>query len=162
MCRFKKLLVGLLASTVLLCSCSEKKDYSEFENSVNAFCDKIAELDNSMNCIIATADDAKKQLLGFLDELDNQFSSFSILDFPEEFDYLESVADEAADYMKEAVSYYHKTYEPDLGIDDESIQYAEQYYERAYKRIKLIISVLQGNEPDNVVAESNDSLQEQE
>ena len=36
---------------------------------------------------------------------------FAALDFPTEFDYLESLADEASEYMTTAVESYHDAYD---------------------------------------------------
>ncbi len=49
-------------------------------------------------------------LLGYLDQLDTSFQNFARLDFPTEFDYLESLADEASAYMTQRVESYHDAY----------------------------------------------------
>ena len=43
-------------------------------------------------------------------KLDTSFQNFAELDFPTEFDYLESLADEASAYMTQAVESYHEAY----------------------------------------------------
>ena len=82
----------------------------QFRKSIDEFCTKVSEIDTAINSIDAQASDATAQLLSCLDELDMVFKSFAGLDFPEEFDYLEALADESSEYMTEAVSSYHMAY----------------------------------------------------
>ena len=70
------------------------------------------------------------------------------MDFPEEYDYLEEMADEAGDYMTEAVNTYHKLYGTDAGYNVTLEEYANENYARAYKRIKVIVALLRGETPD--------------
>jgi hypothetical protein len=71
------------------------------------------------------------------------------LDFPTEFDYLESLADEASAYMTQAVESYHEAYS-NGGYNQLTADYAKENYARAYKRIQIIITFLHGEQPENV------------
>lgn len=149
--KMKKLLVCLgLCLTCFLCSCEKKEDTSAFKDAMNSFCDQIVDIDLSMNSINAKSDTAKDDLLTNLDKLKENFTSFAALDFPTEFDYLESIRDESRDYMNEAVDYYHKAFEDPSGYRSDYAEYAKQNYDRAWKRIQIIISILHGETPDNV------------
>ena len=77
------------------------------------------------------------------------FQSFARLDFPEEFDYLEDLADESSQYMTEAVASYHDAYS-NGAYNEYTAEYARQNYSRAYKRIQIIITFLHGEHPDDV------------
>lgn len=148
---FKKfLLITGLCATCLLCSCSQKEDMSGFKDSMNTFCDQVAKIDVNMNNINAKSDTAKEELLNNLDQLKETFTSFTALDFPSDFDYLEAVRDEAGDYMNEAVDYFHKAYEDASGYRSDYAEYAQQNYERAWKRIQIIIAFLHGETPEDV------------
>lgn len=148
----KKLSVLLLLA-LLLTGCGKQQDIelTRFSNEINDFCDNIKEIDASINEISNITTDeagleaATEDLLYNLDLLKDEFAKFSNLDFPEEYDYLEEIADEASDYMTEAVNAYHKTYGNDYTASME--EYAQENYARAYKRVRIIIDVLNGKEP---------------
>lgn len=148
---FKKLCLitaGLVFAAFLGGCQNADPNLIKFKNDVENFCNGISELDASMNLIDASSDNAPAQLLGYLDEVDLRFQSFSKLDFPEDYDYLESLADEAGQYMTEAVKYYHKSYS-NGSYDESTAQYAQQNYSRAIKRVKIILSFLRGEKPDD-------------
>lgn len=138
-------LFAALLSALLLTACGEDPELAQFKNSIDEFCTGISEIDDSINSIDALSDDAVSELLTDLDELNSLFQTFAQLDFPEEFDYLEDLADESSEYMAEAVKSYHEAY--DGTYDENMAEYARQNYSRAYKRIQIIISFLHGDEP---------------
>lgn len=139
----------ILLALVLLTGCGRDPELSRFKIEVDQFCTSISELDTSINNIDTTSEGYTTELLGYLDELDAEFQEFSQVDFPEEFDYLESLADEASEYMTEAVKSYHEAYSNN-SYNEYTADYALQNYSRAYKRIQIIISFLHGEEPDDV------------
>lgn len=142
------LAAGVLAA-VMLTACGQNKEMKEFKNEVDDFCTFISEMDTAINSIDPEAADPFSQLLGYLDELDVEFQKFAELDFPEEFDYLEDIADESGNYMAEAVKSYHEAYGTESG-NEAAAAYARENYSRAYKRIQIIISFLHGEEPADV------------
>ena len=139
--------MAILFSYILV-GCGEDPELSHFKNSIEDFCEKVADIDTSINNIDANAENAPDELLSYLDELNIVFQSFGRLDFPEEFDYLEPIADEASSYMTEAVKSYHDTYK-DNNYNQYSADYAAQNYARAYKRVQIILDFLQGKTPDD-------------
>lgn len=144
----RKILIifSIVLAAVMLTACGEDTELTRFRKSIDDFCTKISEIDNSINQIDAQSDDATLQLLACLDDLDTAFQGFARLDFPEEFDYLENLADESSEYMTEAVKSYHDAYGGET-YDESTAEYAKQNYSRAYKRIQIIISFLHGEEP---------------
>ena len=141
------LTAGILSAT-LFAGCGQDPALTRFRSEIEAFCTDISEIDTLINNIDAQTDGASAQLLGYLDDLDEEFQEFAEIDFPEEFDYLESLADEAGTYMTEAVENYHKVYSGNY--DTATAEYARENYSRAYKRIQIIITFLHGEEPENV------------
>lgn len=145
----------LLLSALLLTGCA-KEDGKDmiFENDVNAFCDKLAAIDSSINQIQNISSDeeelssAKKELLDYLNQLDAVFEDFADMDFPEEHDYLEKMADEASEYMTEAVNTYHRLYDTADGYNVNMEEYAAENYSRAYKRIRVILALFRGETPN--------------
>lgn len=144
-----RMLIAAFFAAALLTACGEDSELTQFRKNVDDFCDKISEIDSGMNNIDAEADGAVSEFLGYLDELDLIFQSFAKLDFPEEFDYLEATADEASQYMTTAVESYHEAYS-NGSYNEYTAEYAYGNYSRAYKRIKIIISFLHGETPDDV------------
>lgn len=137
-----------LFAAVMLTACGEDPALTQFRKSVDEFCTKVSEIDTSINSIDAQSEAASTELLSYLDDLDLVFQSFARLDFPEEFDYLEHLADESSEYMTEAVASYHDAYS-NGSYNEYMADYAGENYARAYKRIQIIISFLHGEEPED-------------
>ena len=153
--KFQILLMGVI-TVMLLSGCGADPELTLFKNEIDDFCTAISEIDTSINNVDATSDYATTELLGYLNDLDKEFQEFAEIDFPEEFDYLESLADEAAAYMTTAVSSYQDAYGGE-SYDEYTAEYAKENYSRAYKRIQIIISFLHGEEPDDVDLTMSDS-----
>lgn len=136
-------------AAIFLSACGEDPELAQFRIDMDTFCTKISEIDNSINNIDAQSDNAVAELLSYLDDLDLVFQDFAKLDFPEQFDYLEKLADESSEYMTEAVKNYHEAYSNN-SYNEQTAEYARQNYSRAYKRIQIIISFLHGEIPDDV------------
>ena len=137
------LMAGLMVVSALLTGCGADPEVTQFKNDLDSFCEKVAELDEAINDIDVEDENATSLALGYLDKLDVEFQNFAEMDFPEEYDYLESLADEAGDYMTESVESYHTLYEADEYDEDTAI-YARETSARAFKRVQVIIDVLQG------------------
>lgn len=134
---------------VMLCGCGQSPAVNtKFESEINTFCTNVSDIDLAINKITTETvnekglEAATTQLLGYLDLLEDEFKKLSSIDFPEEYDYLEAVADEASDYMSEAVKSYHTTYEDNYTESMEA--YAKENYSRAYKRLQYILNTLNG------------------
>ncbi len=136
-------LVALL--TIFMIGCGADPEKSKFEKDVADFYEEIKEIDIEINNIDATNEDAPALLLGYLDRLEQSFIVFAQIDAPSDYDYIESLADEAAEYMGIAVSSYHEAFSND-SYDASTADYAHQNYERACKRINIILQLLQGKE----------------
>lgn len=143
-----RVLSAIVLAVWLLAACGQDPELAQFRNSIDAFCTRISEIDTSINSIDAQSEDATSQLLSYLDELDLAFQSFAELDFPEEFDYLETLSAESSQYMTEAVSSYHEAY-GNGGYNEYTAEYARENYSRAYKRVQIIITFLHGEVPDD-------------
>lgn len=143
----KKLSLFAGIITILsLTACGKDPELTRFNQNMSDFCTSISELNESLNAIDSDDENAPSLALEYLDELDKQFQDFADFDFPEEYDYLESIADEAGDYMKEAVKSYHEVY-ADGGYDEDTAAYARENSARAVKRVHVILDILQGVDP---------------
>lgn len=137
-----------LLTAIGLTGCGKDPELLNFQTVIDDFCTGISEIDTSINNIDTASDNYTQELLGYLDELNEEFQNFAEVDFPEEYDYLEGLADEAGEYMSEAVSSYHEAFSND-SYNEYIADYALQNYSRAYKRIQIIIAFLHGEEPND-------------
>lgn len=149
-------IVFLLLSAFLFASCGQKKDseYEQFKDQIDGFCVSISDIDSRINSIDPSSDGYINELLSSLDNLKAEFESFSELDFPEEYNYLESTADEASSYMTEAVRSFREAFTNENYTEEAftaQYKYARENYSRAYKRIQIIITFLHGEEPEGVI-----------
>lgn len=139
---------GIL-TVLTLTACGKDPQLTQFKEEIDAFCTEISDIDTEINNVDAQSENATEELLGYLDQLDAAFQEFAALDFPTEFDYLESLADEAGEYMTNAVESYHDAYS-NGGYNQLTADYAKENYARAYKRIQIIITFLHGEQPEDV------------
>lgn len=100
-----------------------------------------------MNAIDRDSDTAMVELLGYLDALEEDIAWMAELEVPEQFSAAESLADEAAENMKQAVELFHKASEGEQ-FDDATAQAAIEYYNRTNIRIQYIITILHGEIPE--------------
>ena len=139
---------GLLTAMALT-ACGKDPQLTQFREEIDAFCTEISDIDTAINNVDAESDNAADELLGYLDQLDQDFQDFAALDFPTKFDYLETMADEASEYMTTAVQSYHDAFS-NGGYNQLTADYAKENYARAYKRIQIIITFLHGEQPEDV------------
>jgi hypothetical protein len=149
--KLRLILAGILTASVLT-ACGSKDEITEFRNEVEDFCISISDIGNKIDGVDAESDEAVSEVLGYIDDLDAEFQDFAELDFPEQFDYLESIADEASEYMSVAAVSYRDAYTNE-SYDEEMFkaeyEYARENESRAYKRIQIIITFLHGEEPED-------------
>ncbi len=155
--------VCVCLTTILLTGCSsilpggqskeKAAELTSFRSELDIFTQQLTAGNDGMNGIDFTTDAATSALLGQVDILKNAYDGFAQLDFPEEYDYLEPLADEAAEYMSTAADSFHDTFEND-SYNQELVQvhydYAMENYSRAYKRVGIIYSLLNGQEVEGV------------
>jgi hypothetical protein len=159
--------ISLILAAALLTACSNNsepenaEEMTQFRTTVDTFCQTIAEIDTKINSV-NTADPANytTELLTDLNSLNTAFSDFANVDFPAEFDYLEHLADEASDYMNTAVSGYTKVYTDNTLTADQmqtEFDHATEYYDSAFKRIKVIMTFLNGETSEDANVTSGES-----
>lgn len=143
-----RMLFAAVLTSIMLTACGEDPELTRFRQSMDEFCTKVSQIDNSINNIDAESENATQELLAYLDELDLVFQTFAKLDFPEEFNYLEDLAEESSECMTEAVKSYHEAFS-NGSYNQYIAEYAKEYYSRAYKRVQIIITFLHGEKPDD-------------
>ncbi|MBQ9134490.1 MAG: hypothetical protein IJX66_00185 [Lachnospiraceae bacterium] len=148
------LFLSVIALSVLLTGCGEDPKQSKFEQDIQTFCDEIAAIDANINNIDASSETATYELLAYLDQLDQSFQVLAQMSIPEEYAYLEELTTDASSYMTTAVASYHDAFEGET-YDAAVAEYARENYERAYKRITVMLKLLRGEDitGDGVVIE---------
>lgn len=137
---------------VLLClfmaGCGKYKQLEEYRNHMAAFTSGVSDISAKMEQIDTTSDTAVNEVLACLDEMEAQFLILADIEVPKEFASVESLADEASEYMSEAVSLYHEIFSAQtISEDDGFLAAAQENYDRAMKRISYISTLLQGELP---------------
>lgn len=147
--RCSKILIlsAVLLCGVLLTGCGQDEELTAYQEDMNTFFEHIAAYHEGMNAIDASAENAKEQLLSYLDQLQAEFAWMAELDVPDQFSAVDSLADEADENMRQAVELYHSVYEAEV-FDEPTAQAAREYYDRANIRIQYIITILHGEIPE--------------
>lgn len=141
------LVMSVLSFCLLLGGCGEDQALKKFKKAMDEYCLEIAEIDNGINSIDTQSETRIEDLMNYLDQLDSAFKKLADMTVPEEFNYIEELADDASEYMTEAVSLYHEAYSNN-SFNEYTAAYAREYYERACKRLNYIITFLHGDIPE--------------
>ena len=152
------LIVCLVFSMTFLAGCGEKEDLSVFKENISGFYEEVSVIESNIASIDETSEDAVTTLLIYLEQMSQQFQQLSEMEIPEEFVSIEDLADDAYDYMKEAVRLYEEAYEEDY-ISDPLIQAATENYASAMKRINYIAVLLQGEIPEGATVVEGDGAE---
>ena len=144
--KFAILCASLLCG-LWLAGCGEDKQLTAYQEDMNTFFEHIADYNDGMNAIDASADDATELLLSYLDQLQAEVAWMAELETPDQFSAVDSLADEADENMRQAVALYHSAYEAEV-FDEAFAQAAREYYDRANLRIQYIIMLLHGEIPE--------------
>ncbi len=144
---------------------SSSEDLDAFRKQVDAFCTSIADTDSKINSVDTSSESYATEITGLLDTLNSSFTEFSNTEFPAEYEYLKHLSVEASDYMSQAVTIYKQVYTDDsLSETDMKARYdeASTLYANAFKRIKVIMTFLNGeiSEDANVSTEESGTLTE--
>lgn len=155
-----KYIIGTLTTILCLTACghtNEEKELADFSSSISDFTASIQDANQQINELDVNDANASQELLSILDGLDEKFKELADLSVPEQYQSIETLADEASENMTNAVSYFHSAYEGEV-FDEQDADVAYQYYTRAMVRIEYIGYVLVGEIPEN----DHVTVQEQE
>ena len=134
---------------LMLGGCGNKEALDTYKANMNQFFENIKAFDASINAIDPESATAVSELLTLLDSMDRSFAQMASLEVPDGFPGVEQLADEASEYMSEAVSYYHQAFEGEA-YDPSLADVAKQNYDRANLRIQYIVSILHGDIPEEI------------
>lgn len=145
--RFAAVCVSCLV--ILLTGCSENEELNTYKINMNQFFENVKIYDSSINAIDPESETAVAELLALLDSMEHTFSQMASLEVPEGFPGVEQLADEASEYMTEAVSCYHQAFEGET-YNSELADAAKENYDRANLRVQYILSILHGDIPEEI------------
>ncbi|EOS78470.1 hypothetical protein C819_00069 [Lachnospiraceae bacterium 10-1] len=169
--KHKIILLLTFLTSFFLTGCGKDAELENYKANMNQFFENIRVIDSSINALDPNSETAVSDLLSLLDSMNTSFEQMASLDVPDGFPGVDELADEASEYMSEAVSYYHQAYENGYNANLEDA--ARQYYESANVRFQYIVSILHGDIPEEIytyedetssedTAESNDAAFESE
>ena len=156
----KKRIVFLFTLLCLcLSGCGKDQKLEEYNENISTFTQNIADISIRMEEIDTSSNTASSEVLACLDELQAQFLVLAEMEVPKEFASIENLADEASEYMTEAVRLYHEVFEAEE-YPEETASIAQENYNRAMKRLSYISSLLQGELPegDDIIITEEDVL----
>lgn len=141
------ILCGGLLCAIMLTACGEDEELTAYQEDMNTFFEHIAVYNDGMNSIDGSSEGDTEQLLSYLDQLQAEITWMAGLEVPDRFSAVDSLADEADENMRQAVTLYHQAYgsEP---FDEAVAEGAREYYDRANIRIQYIIMILHGEIPE--------------
>lgn len=141
--------VSMLCLILLLTGCGNNTELDTYKANMNQFFENMKVYDSAINAIDPESETAVTDLLTLLDSMDTSFSQMASLEVPEGFPGVDELADEASEYMTEAVSYYHQAFEGE-SYNAALADAAKQNYDRANLRIQYILSILHGDIPEEI------------
>ena len=143
------IMAGLSALTILFTGCGASEELEVYKANMTQFFENIKIYDTSINSLNPESETAVTDLLALLDSMEVSFEQMASLEVPEGFPGVEELADEASEYMTEAVSYYHQAFEAEP-FDIVLADVAKQNYDRANVRLQYIVSILHGDIPEEI------------
>ncbi len=154
--KIRKAAVMIACFSLLLTGCGNNKELDAYKANMNQFFENIKTYNSSINALNPESETAVSDLLALLDSMDKSFAQMASLEVPDGFPGVDQLADEASEYMTEAVSYYHQAFEGEE-YDASLADVAKQNYDRANLRIQYIVSILHGDIPEEIYTYDDDT-----
>jgi len=150
----KLLILALMAAFLLNATACSKKNTGEivkFQNDLNIILTEISNIHENINAVDVNSENASKTILSNLSDLQDAFDDLSNLNITDKkHSYITDLAKEGSDYMSQAYDLFKAAYKENT-FDADSADLAYQYLERASKRIRVIVTMLHGDVPDDVI-----------
>ncbi len=137
----------LLTSSVFAAGCGENEAAAELEiykSNLTTFFENISYLDSQLNALDPNSESSREELLGYLDQINEQFAALAALDVPEQFTNVKELAAGASENMNHAVEYYKEAYTEEAFNENYAVA-ANEYYSRANERLVYILQFLHGD-----------------
>ncbi len=139
----KKYLILLGILVVFLTGCGEKDEAIEnYKNSMEEILGEIKAIDGEINSLDPENENSMSSLMVDLDKLDEEFKKMAALEYPEGFEQIAKLANDASADMSASVSRFHDAYDGEYN----EVAQAEGYdlYQDANQKLRVLIQVLRG------------------
>jgi len=156
-----RILLLAIALVMILTACGNSS-LTTFQYNMNEFLKDITKVDNQMNKIDPDSEDAVSEMLECMNAMNKTFEELANIKVPTEFLSIETLADEASEYMDMALDNYSEAFSNPASYDASKGKLASEYLKRALKRKEYIAIILQGDVPEGEgVVITYDSLDEE-
>ena len=157
---FKRYILAscLCFGMLFFAGCGEREELTVFKENMNSFYEEVSAIESNIQNIDENSEDAVTTMLINMEQMAVQFQQLSQLEVPAEFISVEDLADDAYEYMAEAVRLYEEAYEEDY-VSDSLIQAASENYASAMRRINYIALLLQGEIPEGATVVEDDGAE---
>ncbi len=143
----KSVLLFAILITLVLTACGNNSLFT-FQDDMNEFLKDITKVDVQMNKIDPDSEDAVKEMLECMDAMNKSFEELAAIKVPTEYIAIETLADEASEYMSMSLDYYTQAFTNLSSYDSSKGELASEYLKRALKRKEYIAIILQGGTPE--------------
>ncbi len=139
------------AFTLTACNRQDNAEILKFQKELHSTLSEIESIHREINSADVTSPDASKEILDDLSELNDAFEALAQINVTDKnYSYITALASEGADYMTQAYDLFQKAYNGDA-FDEDNAELAYKYLERASKRIRVIVTMLHGEIPEDVI-----------
>ena len=139
-------LLSVILILLFCCGCGNTDKLNAYYDGMQSFTSNVQIITEELEMVDISKETSPKQISALLDRLLEQFKIMSELDVPKNFATNEELADDAYNYMNEAVGLF-KEFVTDME-DDDKLRMAKENYERAMTRVNYMSVVLQGQLPE--------------
>ena len=147
-----KLLALFCIIALLLTGCgANTEQVLVFQNELNSVILRIEGIHEDLEALDVSSKDASAQALEYLSDLKDAFDELASIDVKDEdYAFITDLAIEGSQYMEQANKLFEEAFTAER-YDKETASLAYQYLERASKRINVIVTMLHGEVPDDVI-----------
>ena len=133
------------------CGRQNTEEILTFQKELNSTLLDIENIHTKINSVDTTSLTASEDILAYLSELNTAFHDLSQIKVSDaNYSYITDLAIEGSDYMEQAYDLFEKAYGGET-FDENNADLAYKYLERATKRIRVIVTMLHGEIPDDVI-----------
>lgn len=144
-------LLCLFSFSAAACGTDHSAEIISFQTNLNTVVRKMEQLDADLNALDVTQQDADETALRALADLNDAFQELASLQVTDETHaYITALAKEGAEYMAHAYELFQTAYAQET-FDEGNATLAYQYLERATKRVRVIVTMLHGEIPEDVI-----------
>lgn len=150
-------LLSILFVLIFSYGCGNNDKLNDYYSGMQSFTSNVQIITEELEMVDISKEASPKQINALLERLLEQFKIMSELEVPKTFATNEELADDAYNYMNEAVSLF-KEFTTDFE-DDDKLRMAKENYERAMTRVNYMSVILQGKLPegDNISTYEEDA-----